>query len=41
VTPAVLALTTFDVDQLVVDVLRAGAAGFLLRTSPPTASSRR
>jgi DNA-binding NarL/FixJ family response regulator len=28
---AVLALTTFDADQLVVDVLRAGAVGFLLK----------
>ena len=27
----VLALTTFDVDQHVVDVLRAGAVGFLLK----------
>jgi DNA-binding NarL/FixJ family response regulator len=27
----VIALTTFDVDQLVVDVLRAGAVGFLLK----------
>jgi DNA-binding NarL/FixJ family response regulator len=27
----VLALTTFDADQLVVDVLRAGAVGFLLK----------
>jgi DNA-binding NarL/FixJ family response regulator len=27
----ILALTTFDVDQHVVDVLRAGAAGFLLK----------
>ena len=27
----VLALTTFDVDQHVVDMLRAGAIGFLLK----------
>ncbi len=33
----VLVLTTFDLDEYVVDALRAGASGFLLKTTPPTA----
>jgi DNA-binding NarL/FixJ family response regulator len=31
----VIILTTFDVDDYVYDALRAGASGFLLKTSPP------
>lgn len=31
----VVVLTTFDADQLVVDALRAGASGFLLKDTPP------
>jgi DNA-binding NarL/FixJ family response regulator len=33
--PTVVALTTFDADQYVVRALRAGAAGFLLKSTPP------
>ncbi len=33
--PAVIALTTFDADELVLSALRAGAAGFLLKDTPP------
>jgi DNA-binding NarL/FixJ family response regulator len=31
----VLILTTFDLDQYIVDAFRAGASGFLLKTAPP------
>jgi DNA-binding NarL/FixJ family response regulator len=33
--PAVIVLTTFDADELVVRALRAGASGFLLKDTPP------
>lgn len=33
--PPVLVLTTFDADDLVLDALRAGASGFLLKATPP------
>ncbi|WP_157250604.1 response regulator [Nonomuraea typhae] len=33
--PAVLALTTFDLDEYLFGTLRAGAAGFLLKDGPP------
>ena len=34
--PAVVVLTTFDADELVLRALQAGAAGFLLKDTPPT-----
>jgi DNA-binding NarL/FixJ family response regulator len=34
--PAVVVLTTFDADEYVLRALRAGAAGFLLKDTPPT-----
>jgi DNA-binding NarL/FixJ family response regulator len=34
--PEVIVLTTFDADELVVRALQAGAAGFLLKDTPPT-----
>ncbi|TDQ00245.1 response regulator [Labedaea rhizosphaerae] len=33
--PALVALTTFDTDSHVLRALRAGASGFLLKTTPP------
>ena len=33
--PALVALTTFDTDSHVLKALRAGASGFLLKTTPP------
>lgn len=33
--PRIIALTTFDQDELVVRALRAGASGFLLKDTPP------
>jgi DNA-binding NarL/FixJ family response regulator len=33
--PAVVVLTTFDADEMVMRALQAGAAGFLLKDTPP------
>jgi DNA-binding NarL/FixJ family response regulator len=33
--PTVVALTTFDADQYVIKALRAGASGFLVKSTPP------
>ena len=33
--PRVLVLTTFDADEYVYDAMKAGAAGFILKTAPP------
>lgn len=35
-TVRILVLTTFDTDELVLDALRAGANGFLLKDTPPS-----
>jgi DNA-binding NarL/FixJ family response regulator len=35
-SPGVIVLTTFDADELVLRALQAGAAGFLLKDTPPT-----
>jgi DNA-binding NarL/FixJ family response regulator len=34
-TPRVLVMTTFDLDEHIIDALRAGASGFLVKDSPP------
>jgi DNA-binding NarL/FixJ family response regulator len=34
-TTRVIILTTFDLDDYIVDAFRAGASGFLLKTAPP------
>lgn len=33
--PAIVVLTTFDADQYVLRALRAGATGFLVKSTPP------
>src|SRR5687767_6833182 len=34
-SPRVLVMTTFDIDEYIIDALRAGASGFLVKDSPP------
>ena len=33
--PKVLVMTTFDLDEYIIDALRAGASGFLVKDTPP------
>ncbi len=33
--PKVLVMTTFDLDEYIIDALRAGASGFLIKDAPP------
>ncbi len=33
--PQVLVMTTFDLDEYIIDALRAGASGFLVKDAPP------
>jgi DNA-binding NarL/FixJ family response regulator len=33
--PQVLVMTTFDLDEYIIDALRAGASGFLMKDAPP------
>jgi DNA-binding NarL/FixJ family response regulator len=33
--PRVLVMTTFDLDEYIIDALRAGASGFLVKDAPP------
>ena len=35
-TPRVLVMTTFDLDEHIIDALRNGARGFLVKDVPPT-----
>ena len=34
-SPRVLVMTTFDLDEYIIDALRAGASGFLIKDAPP------